>query len=113
MLTISNDLSGDGTVVLGLAGELTIETVGMLRDAIMTGFNEASHLKINCDQLSRIDFFGIQLICSAHRTSVVKKKLLTWDGSRSVNMAEVMSGTGFSRHCGCSLCPEHIDCMWT
>lgn len=112
MLKITSEPTDSDTVILRLEGEVTIETVSELRDAILEAFGGAAHIKINCEAVTRIDFFGIQTLCSAHRTSVVKKKLLTWDGTRSVNLNGAMDSTGFTRHCGCSLCPVGIDCMW-
>lgn len=112
MMQITNVSDGSDIVVLCLEGDVTIETVGEVRDAILQAFSDAAHIKINCDSVTNIDFFGLQILCSAHRTSVVKKKLLTWDGTRPAHLNEMMSKAGFTRHCGCNLCPVGIDCIW-
>jgi hypothetical protein len=54
----------------------------------------------------------LQLLCSAHRTAVTRNKALTWQNGRPDHLNDIMQVTGFSRHCGCSLCPPDQDCMW-
>lgn len=112
MLEITKESIGSDSIVLMMKGELTIADVGDLREAILQGFDDAHRLAIDCNEVSAIDFFALQVICSAHRTSVVRKKLLTWRGTKPAKIDEVAEKAGFSRHCGCSLCPKDINCMW-
>lgn len=113
MLTIDTTMEGPDTLILALQGDLTIENVADLRESLLAAYSEHQRqVRINGDGLSAIDFFGLQLLCSAHRTAVLKKKLLTWEGGRPPQISEAMRLTGFTRHCGCSLCPADVDCMW-
>jgi anti-anti-sigma regulatory factor len=112
MLEITKESTGSDSLVLLIKGELTIAGVTELREAILQGFDEANQLEIDCEEVSEMDFFALQMICSAHRTSVLRKKLLTWSGDKSARVVEVIKKAGFSRHCGCSICPSNIDCMW-
>lgn len=113
MLTIDTTLEGSETILLSLRGELTIESVAELREALLAALSEdQTQVRINGNELASIDFFGLQLLCSAHRTAVIKNKCLTWDEGRPQQIGETMRMTGFTRHCGCALCPPDVDCMW-
>ena len=112
MLNVTNDPGPDGAIRLTVSGELTIETVAELREALLLLLESGTPLLLDLDGVASIDFFGLQLLCSAHRTSVAKKTLLTWAGSNPALIAETARTIGFSRHCGCRLCPKDITCMW-
>lgn len=113
MLTIDTTTEGLDTLILALQGDLTIETAADLREALLAAFIESQvQVRINSSGLTTIDFFGLQVLCSAHRTAVAKKKLLIWDGSWPQQISDAMRLTGFTRHCGCSLCPPDVNCMW-
>lgn len=112
MLTIEKTSAPD-TVTLHLQGDLTIETVAELREALQEVFEAPEpSVQLNAENLATVDFFGIQLLCSAHRTAVVKQKLLTWYDHRPPQINDSMLVSGFIRHCGCTLCPPGVDCMW-
>lgn len=113
MLTINTTCHDQETLILNLQGDLTIETVAELREALLTAYGQdQAQVRLNGGALTSIDFFGLQLLCSAHRTAVNRNKLLLWDGGRPQQISEAMRTTGFSRHCGCALCPTDVDCMW-
>lgn len=113
MLTIQkNNTDIPAMAVLHLSGEATIEQADQLREALLTGLSEHDHLAIDCTGLARIDFFALQLICSAHRTSVSRKKSFTWHDGKSPTVLEAERKNGFSRHHGCPLCPPGVKCMW-
>ena len=112
MLQSTRETAVDGTVTLRFHGEMTIETAGEVREALLGALQDQQTVRLNCEEVTGIDFFGLQLLCSAHRTSVARKTLLVWDGARVPIIEEVVRNNGFSRHCGCSLCPQDIACMW-
>jgi anti-anti-sigma factor len=113
MLTIEQQHLGKETLLLSLHGDLNVETVAELRLALLDAFSGTpSQILVNADDLSMIDFYGIQLLCSAHRTSVARKKQMVWQHGRPPQIDAAMRISGFTRHCGCSLCPDGVDCMW-
>lgn len=113
MLTIERTFEGDDTVILDLKGDLTIETVAELREALLDVYSEnRAQIRLSGKELGAIDFYGLQLLCAAHRTAIRKKLLLSWEGGRPSQINDAMPIAGFTRHCGCSLCPPDIKCVW-
>ena len=112
MLTIHKDSAGDEGVILRLEGEATVDTAAELQTALREGMQQHQQVMINCEKLRSIDFFTIQLLCSAHRTSVAWEKLFTFHGEPTPVVNEAVRLTGFARDRGCALCPEHLSCMW-
>lgn len=112
MLTLSREAAGDGTGRIKLCGEATIEHVAELRQALLEGFEQWEWLQVDCAEVSAIDFFAVQLLCSAHRSSVVWNKTLTFEGRVPPQVEEGIARTGFARHRGCSLCPPGVRCLW-
>lgn len=112
MLTIHKQPAGKGAAVLKLEGEITIDNAGQLREALLEGLCEQDHLQLDCNQVSTIDLFGIQMICSAHRTSIAWNKHLIWHGTLPPVAEDAIRRTGFARHHGCDLCPDGVCCMW-
>ena len=113
MLNITKKATGQDTVILQVEGVLTIETVTDLQEAFQELFNgTCKEVQLEGKQLQNVDFFGLQLLCSAHRTAVSKNILLLWKNGRPEQLSEAMQVAGFTRHCGCTLCPPDQDCMW-
>lgn len=113
MLTIEKIAGAEDTVILHLQGDLTIETVTDLREALLDAFGQPEHqVQLDASELATADFFGLQLLCSAHRTAIANKKLLTWFGQRPPQIDNSMQISGYTRHCGCTRCPAGVDCMW-
>ncbi len=112
MLHIHKEKSGEKTAVLNLEGEITIEHAEPLREALLEGLRELDHIILNCEKATDIDFFALQMICSAHRTSISWEKLLTWQGSLPPKIRQAITATGFARSHGCDLCPGGSCCLW-
>jgi anti-anti-sigma regulatory factor len=113
MLNIAQEPAGEKTLIMHIEGELTIETVAELRESLLEAFAAPwKNIQIEADNLSGIDFFGLQLLCAAHRTAASKDKVFSWQSERPGFLDEAMLVAGFTRHCGCSLCPPGQKCMW-
>lgn len=112
MLTLNIQALDEQTAVLQLAGAATVENAQQLQQALLDGLRRYQRLGLDCGNVSEIDFFTIQMICSAHRTSVVWEKTLTFHGEPAATVRETIGAVGFARHAGCALCPEHVRCMW-
>ena len=83
-----------------------------LREELLKGLTEQEQVQIDCEKVTEMDFFAIQMLCSAHRTSVSWNKLLTWHGALPEVAENAIRRTGFARHHGCDLCPDGVCCMW-
>ncbi len=112
MLTLTRDPADQQTGILKIAGEVTVEDAAQLHQALLDGLNECGQLQIDCQAATGIDFFALQLLCSAHRTSIVRDKRLYFSGRLSATVAEGLRRIGFARQSGCSLCPASERCLW-
>lgn len=101
-----------GIGLLRIEGEIRVEHAEELRQALLEGLEQYQHLQVDCEQVGTLDFFAVQLLCSAHRTSVARQKILTFSGTPSEPVRQAISATGFARHRGCSLCPKDVRCLW-
>lgn len=116
MLDLQKSISEDGALVIRLAGAATIEQAEALRqlllDTLEQGEREQKAVRINCGQVTEIDSFILQMLCSAHRTSVSRQVLFSWDGPPAPAVRDVIRHGGFLRNTGCSLCPDDQRCLW-
>lgn len=112
MLDIEQEVEGEGVLVLRLRGALTVETVEMVQKALLLGLNDYNQVKVDGHGLEEVDFFGVQLLCSAHRTSIAWLKSLVWKDGMPEAVRTTAEKIGFARKQGCTLCPDDVDCMW-
>ena len=112
MLSLSKEAIGEGAVRLKIIGEATIEHAAELRLALLEGLQDHEQLLVDCEQTTAIDVFALQLLCAAHRSSVRWEKQLSFSGTSSAQVEEGIARVGFARHCGCSLCPPGVRCLW-
>nr|WP_320009690.1 STAS domain-containing protein [uncultured Desulfobulbus sp.] len=113
MLNIATEQAAENKLIIHVGGELTIESVAELRESLLEAFAEPwEKIRVDGAGITNMDFFGLQLLCSAHRTAVSRQKVLSWHNGRPASLDEVMQVSGFTRHCGCSLCPADQDCLW-
>ena len=113
MLNIHKETAEGDAVVLKLEGDATIESAEQLYQALIDGLKNHKHLMVDCTQTHSIDFYAIQLLCSAHRSAVAWGKSFSFLGSLADPVKATIQLTGFLRDHGCALCPEGVSCMWT
>ncbi len=113
MLTIEHEETGTGALILHLRGEATVEHIGTLQQELTHQLQQRSQVLLNCEELTRVDIYAVQLLCAAHRSSIAWNSLLTWHGKLPEVLREVMIEAGFARKYGCSLCPDGVFCMWS
>jgi len=104
------ELSGNSRI-LTFSGELTLEHAGAMRTAIIQALTEADHVEIDFSRVTEIDLFCLQLLCSAHRTSLRLKKRFNFVGSQPANFRETVEAAGYVRVAGCGLDVKH-NCLW-
>jgi len=101
----------DGGCVLNLEGELTIQCGRELKETLINSLNSSEQVILNMEKVTEIDISCLQLLCSAHRTSIKLNKHLAIAGNTDL-FSESVDRCGYSRHKGCSL-GENGACLWT
>ena len=103
---------GEPTVtVLCVSGAMTIQYAGELKNALLHALENYEQIRLDVGKVSAVDLSGLQLICSAHRTSIQLNKQFAFNGAGSEVLKSVGSEAGFPRHVGCSQDKGHT-CIW-
>ncbi|SHJ36891.1 Anti-anti-sigma regulatory factor (antagonist of anti-sigma factor) [Malonomonas rubra DSM 5091] len=111
MLNIQQDVEQD-RLLLKLEGDATIETASQLHQALLEGLQNYKDVQIDCSAIESIDLYALQMLCSAHRSSVAWEKSFTYSGILSPAAVSAIATSGLKRDHGCSLCPDGVCCMW-
>lgn len=96
---------------LVLDGDLTIQHAAKLKKAFDGSFDGVKKLVLNLDKVDEIDLSGLQILCSAHRTSAKMEKELIIDGECPEVLKNVMEKAAFTRRAGCSK-DYQKSCFW-
>lgn len=67
----------NGLGLLTFDGELTTECADRVKEALMIALENAEHIVVNLDKLTKIDPICIHLLCMAYRKSKRLKKWLS------------------------------------
>lgn len=113
MFGIYTEAVDTGVVIVKLVGEVTVENAEQLHQILLENLREQQQVMIDCEQMSSVDIFAVQLLCSAHRTSVSWNKLLTWHGTLPEVLTATITEAGFAQRRGCGLCPDGVFCIWS
>jgi anti-anti-sigma regulatory factor len=97
--------------VLTFSGKLTVEHVGAMRTALIQVLTDADNIEMDFSGVTEVDFFCLQLLCSAHRTSLRLNKRVNVVGSQPAKFRKTLEAAGYSRVTGCGLDREH-SCFW-
>ncbi|TWJ26460.1 STAS domain-containing protein [Geobacter argillaceus] len=99
-------------VVVTIAGEMTIPYAGELREHLLAAFQKANRITADLTAVTGIDVAGLQILCSAHRSSVFMKKSFTIIGGPGSAVWEAADAVGQLRQMGCVVDVCHT-CIWT
>lgn len=97
--------------VLKLKGNLTIERAHELKQALLEALRNNDRIAIDLEGITDVDLSCLQLLCSAHRTSLRLGKQLTLHGEQSEIFKMAVRDAGFPRILGCHEDPER-GCLW-
>jgi len=99
----------DRTVV-AVNGPMTIGQAGELRAGLLKAFDLGKLVELSLTGVTEVDITGLQLICSSHKTSLLKDVALSITGDGE-NLSSVARVAGMVRHAGCA---HHTDgiCFW-
>ena len=89
------------TGTLMLTGQLTIENIEQVREALLDAISQYKDICVKIDNLEQIDFSFIQLFCAAHKSAEHQgKTLLLIPPKNSGNFYESLRYAGFIPHAG-------------
>ena len=99
-------------VVVIIAGPMTIPYAGELREQLLAAFEKANSVTADLSSVTEIDVAGLQLLCSAHRSSVIIDKRFAISGGPGSPVWEAADAAGLLRQMGCVADVCHT-CIWT
>ena len=101
MLKTRVERSG-GLGLLILEGEMIIDHAEELKSAFMDVLKSSSSLDFKVEGVSKVDIFGLQVLCSAHRTAIKFDKELKLIGQQPAALRDAIYKAGCSRTAACS-----------
>ncbi len=110
MIDVITEYTGD-SCMLALGGELTIEQAVEIKKVLMTALGNTARLILDLENVSEADLTCLQLLCSAHRMSIMLNKRLILSDKRSDAFRKLCKAAGFQRHTGCVL-DKQESCIW-
>jgi ABC-type transporter Mla MlaB component len=96
---------------LVLKGNLTIEKAAATKVMLQDALNNAQHVELDIESTGEIDLAFLQLLCSAHRTSVTLGKTLLFKGAIPAIFKKSVEDNGYLRGQGCAL-DSIKTCLW-
>jgi len=104
-----NHKSDTGT--LNLEGDLSIEHAAELKEGLVRALTSVDHIIIKLDKALGFHLSAIQLLCSACKTAMRQKKLVTLAGNMPDELKRTAEQAGFSQHKRCIPNNENC-CFW-
>ena len=101
----------EGSVVLVLNGECTIEHVAALKDVLQEAIRSGDLIEVNLDGVKGVDISLFQLLCAAHRRTLELDKRMAIDPPLPEAVQETARAAGYFRKVGCHKDPAK-DCLW-
>ena len=96
---------------LSISGELTIQNAAELQNILIESLEDTGHLTLNIENVTEIDMSCLQLLCSAHKTTIETDKRFSIDGSLSAIFQEAVNVSGYQQIRGCEL-DKNNSCIW-
>ena len=97
--------------LLKLKGDFTIQNVGEIRSSLLEALEGSEPIEISLEEVTEMDASSLQLLCSAHRASVLGQKQLKITGELPAVAVQSASAAGFMRQMGCPIDVANT-CLW-
>lgn len=91
-----------GMTKAAVTGAMTIERVAELRQGLLKAFEPGKPVVVSVTGVTEVDLTGLQLLCSAHRTSSARGVGFELEGFEAGPVAAVAKLAGMLRHTGCA-----------
>ena len=99
-------LEGSGSLVI--EGEMIIDHAEELKKIFLGALESKGSLDLDLERVSKVDLFGLQVLCSAHHFALKAGKELTVTGKQpeALQDAIIMAGYGHTAPCSADkTCP--------
>lgn len=97
--------------VVILNGDITVEHSDLLRNALLESLEGTDLIEVDFRNATTVDLSCLQLLCSAHRTSVNAGKSIELRPDHTEILKEAVRESGYPRYIGCTLETEK-SCLW-
>jgi anti-anti-sigma regulatory factor len=97
--------------LLVINGGLTIEYAVELKEALQKSLKDGEHVSLDLSNVTEMDLSSLQLLCSAHKTSVNLNKTLELMQNTGEVFKETVMKAGYKRYSGCTKETEK-SCLW-
>jgi anti-anti-sigma regulatory factor len=101
----------DGNQVVTLSGSLTIDRAVELRSTLLEALDSRDEVLLDLGGAGEIDLSFLQILCSAHKTSLIRHKRFALEGKRPEVLERIVKEAGFRRQAGCKLDKQKC-CLW-
>ena len=108
MLKTRVEQSG-GLGSLILEGEMIIDHAEELKSAFMDVLKSSSSLELRVEGVNKVDIFGLQVLCAAHRSAMKFDKELKLIGHQPAALRDAICKAGYSLTAACW--PDKA-CFW-
>lgn len=97
--------------VLKVEGNWTIERAQEMRQRLIKALAEEDRITLELEEMREADLTCLQLLCSAHRTSLKWDKHFALGEEKPEALIKAVREAGFVRTLGCHKDP-HKGCLW-
>ena len=104
------DLAGQ-KAVLTFSGDLTVPHSVQAKAALLEAMSQADSVEIRFEDVADVDLSFLQILCSAHKSSIKARKLLTVLESEFKPFRETLRAVCYLRSTGCVL-DQQKQCFW-
>jgi anti-anti-sigma factor len=104
------DQSGS-TSVLKLKGRCTVEHATDLRAVLIDTLTSREQLVVTLEEVDALDLSCLQLLCSAHRTSLDRNGSFILGGTVPEAFRRIVDAAGYCRAVSCPH-DSDTDCLW-
>ena len=90
-----------GLCEVTLEGDLTLPCMAEVREQLLEALDGASRISIDVAGVSSLDLSCLQVFCAMHKTSIEKKKDISFSAPFPPVVKEIMERTGYLTEEGC------------
>jgi anti-anti-sigma regulatory factor len=90
-----------GLCEVTLEGEITLPCIAELREKLLEALEGTDAISLDIAKVSSLDLSCLQVFCAMHKTSLEKKREITFSPSFPPVLGETLRRTGYSIDVGC------------